>query len=154
MVRRRAWTFHPELPGTELGHPCHNIDFLGARTICYEADYPHSDTQWPRGPEAVWEYISKFPNEQINMMTHENALKAYHFDAFGKMGGREHCTVKALRATATHVDTTERALPGHSPTAGTGRRGRVTSADVAALFQKLDDHAREGRAFAGLSGSP
>jgi predicted TIM-barrel fold metal-dependent hydrolase len=119
-----------------------NVEFLGPHTICYEADYPHSDTQWPHGPEAVWEYISQFPDGQINMMTHENALRAYHFDPFGTMGGRENCTVKALRATATHVDTSERALPGHSPTAGTGRRGRVTTADVASLFAKVEAGTR------------
>ncbi|TAL02239.1 MAG: amidohydrolase [Rhodospirillaceae bacterium] len=115
------------------------IALLGAHTICYESDYPHSDTQWPRGPEALWEYIGKLPDKQIDMMTHENALKAYAFDAFGKLGGRENCTVKALRTKAAHVDTTEHSKPGFSATAGTGSRGRVTTADVEAFFKRLEE---------------
>jgi predicted TIM-barrel fold metal-dependent hydrolase len=115
------------------------IELMGAHTICYEADYPHSDTQWPKGPEAVWEYIGRFTDTQINMMTHENALEAYHYDAIGMMGGRNNCTVKALRATAKHVDTTERPMEGLALTRGTGSLGRVTTGDVRRLFKRLED---------------
>lgn len=117
------------------------VELMGAHTICYEADYPHSDTQWPNGPEALWEYIAKFSDAEIDLMTHENSLRAYHYDAFGPMGGRENCTVAALRAKATQVDTTECAREGLSLTHGTGSRGRVTTGDVHRLFAQLEDKA-------------
>ncbi len=120
------------------------IELLGPHTICYEMDYPHSDCQWPYGPEELWKFIGKLPDEQINMMTHENALKAFHFDAFGKMGGRQNCTVKALRAKATQVDTAERSMPGHKPSVGTGCKGRVTTSDVAILFKAMEEAAKHG----------
>jgi predicted TIM-barrel fold metal-dependent hydrolase len=110
------------------------IDQLGANTVCYEADYPHSDTQWPRGPEALMTYLPKLNDQQIDMVTHENALKAYKFDAFGAMGGKQNCTVGALRALAKDVDTREVSMPAHHPAEGSDRRGRVTSGDVARLF--------------------
>jgi predicted TIM-barrel fold metal-dependent hydrolase len=115
------------------------IQLLGEHTICYEMDYPHSDCQWPCGPEAAWEFLGKLPDRQINLMTHENALTAYRFDAFGKMGGWENCTVAALRSKAGHVDTSERSLSGFRPSSGSGSRGRVTTADVHALFKRFED---------------
>jgi predicted TIM-barrel fold metal-dependent hydrolase len=113
-----------------------HIDELGAHTICYESDYPHSDTQWPNGPEALMTYLPKLSDEHIAMVTHKNALDALKFDAFGMMGGVENCTVGALRARATHVDTREISMPGHHPATGSGRGGRVTSGDVQKLFQQ------------------
>lgn len=110
------------------------IDQLGPQTVCYESDYPHSDTQWPRGPEDLMTYLHKLTDEQIDMVTHENALKNYHFDAFTPMGGKANCTVGALRAQAGHVNTAEVSMPAHHPTDGSDRRGRITSGDVAKLF--------------------
>src|SRR5258708_39615652 len=65
------------------------IELLGAQTICDEMDYPHSDCQWPRGPEELWAFIGTLPEKQINQITHENTIKAFHFDPFAQMGGRE-----------------------------------------------------------------
>lgn len=113
-----------------------HIDELGAHTLCYEADYPHSDTQWPNGPEALMTYLPKLTDEQIEMVTHGNALQNYRFDAFGMMGGPENCTVGALRAQAGDVDTREISMPAHHPQQGSGRGGRVTSGDVQKLFQE------------------
>jgi predicted TIM-barrel fold metal-dependent hydrolase len=125
-----------------------SVELLGPHTICYEMDYPHSDCQWPRGPEELMTYVDHLPDDVINMITHENALKAYNFDALDKMGGRENCTVKALRAMAGHVDTSERSMPGFKASQGTGRDGRVTTTDIFAMFAKLDNakhtaHAEE-----------
>jgi predicted TIM-barrel fold metal-dependent hydrolase len=112
-----------------------HIEELGLNTICYESDYPHSDTQWPNGPEALMGYISGLTDEQIDTVTHKNAMRAYSFDPFSALGGRENCTVGALRALAKGVDTKEVSMPGHHPQSGTGRGGRITSGDVQKLFQ-------------------
>lgn len=80
------------------------------------------------------------------MITHENAMKAYHFDPLTAMGGRENCTVKALRAKAINVDTTERSLPGAKVSKASGRGGRVTIADVSKLFQNVENDNKAGTA--------
>ncbi len=115
-----------------------SIDLLGAHTICYEMDYPHSDCQWPNGPEELAKFVDHLPDPVIDTITHENAFRAYHFDAYGMMGGRENCTVAALRAQAKNVDTAEKSMPGHKPSVGSGRGGRVTTSDVFKLFEQLE----------------
>jgi predicted TIM-barrel fold metal-dependent hydrolase len=110
------------------------IDKLGEHTLCYESDYPHSDTQWPEGPEALMTYLHKLTPRQIELVTHKNAMAAYHFNPFDQLGGRENCTVGALRRLAKDIDISEVSMAGHNPMDGTGRRGRVTSADVVKLF--------------------
>lgn len=110
------------------------INKIGPHTMCYESDYPHSDTQWPNAPEALMTYLHKLTDEQVELVTHKNALSAYHFNPFTPLGGRQNCTVGALRSLATHVDTREVSLPGHNPMKGGGARGRMTSGDVVKLF--------------------
>jgi predicted TIM-barrel fold metal-dependent hydrolase len=114
--------------------PFDDLDYLGAYTVCYENDYPHSDSQWPRSAEAFWAAAKGLSDEQVDRITHRNALEAYSFDAFGPMGGRNNCTVGALRQRASHVDTREQPIPGYKGTAATGSFGRVTSADLMRLM--------------------
>jgi predicted TIM-barrel fold metal-dependent hydrolase len=116
------------------------IDEIGARTMCYEQDYPHSDTQWPYGPEALMRFLPKLTDEQVELVTHRNTMREYSFDPFTTLGGRQNCTVSALRAKAQHVDTQERSMPGHDPTERSGSHDRVTSADVLKLF--ANNHPR------------
>ena len=122
------------------------IAYLGDHTICYEMDYPHSDCQWPNGPEELWSFIGTLPEATIDRMTHGNAFRDYHFDAFGMMGGRQNCTVRALRAQATHVDTSEQSKTGFKASNGTGRGGRVTTSDIFSMFAKLEDLNEERQA--------
>ena len=70
-------------------------DLIGVETIMWECDYPHSDTTWPRAPEILWESLDGVPDEDINMMTHENAMRAFDWD-FKPSRPRERCTVGAL----------------------------------------------------------
>ncbi|HET9629637.1 MAG TPA: amidohydrolase family protein [Novosphingobium sp.] len=116
-----------------------NIDAIGEDNISYECDYPHSDTQWPRVPEHLWETIKHLTDVQIDKITHENALKFYNFDAIGKMGGRENCTVSALRAKATHVDVGEVALEGAAPVAAGAEPRRVTSGDIVSMMARINE---------------
>jgi hypothetical protein len=43
------------------------------------------------------------PDNEINMITHENAMRLFKFDPFA-VRPREECTVGALRAQAADVD--------------------------------------------------
>ena len=109
-----------------------NTEFLNTDMVTWECDYPHSDTVWPNCPEQLWDSINHLPDEIINKITHENVMREFSFDPISKLG-RENCTVGALRAQATHVDTAPRAnLGGNNPSKGDGKP--VTSGDVMKLF--------------------
>ena len=53
------------------------------------------------------------PDDEIDMVTWENACRWYQFDPF-EHRTRAECTVGALRAQATDVDTTPREYGGFS----------------------------------------
>ena len=78
---------------------------IGIDNICWEADYPHSDSMWPEAPEELNEQFVRFevPDEDITKMTHENAMRWYHFDPFAHVP-RDQATVGALRAAAAGHD--------------------------------------------------
>jgi predicted TIM-barrel fold metal-dependent hydrolase len=87
---------------------------IGVDNICWEADYPHSDSMWPGAPEQLWEVLTAndVPDVEINKMTFENAMKWYHFDPFTHIT-REQATVGALRKAAEGHDVTIQALSKH-----------------------------------------
>lgn len=119
MVRRQhgAWTrqdFNGKLPsdifrehvylcfisdraGIKLRHD------IGLENITYEVDYPHADCLWPKSPEWLWKELEGVPDNEINMITHLNAMRQYHFDPF-KIINQKDATVGALRAKASNVD--------------------------------------------------
>jgi predicted TIM-barrel fold metal-dependent hydrolase len=108
---------------------------VGVDTICYECDYPHSDTLWPEAPEYLMRSLAGVPDDEIDKITHLNAMRTYSFDPF-KHIPREQCTVGALRAQARHVDTTPRPAAGNRPV-DEGVTRVVTSADVLKLFREV-----------------
>jgi predicted TIM-barrel fold metal-dependent hydrolase len=114
-----AWTFADfggKLPSEVfLEHVilCYIEDDFGARhareigtdRICMETDYPHSDAIWPNAPERMMEGFepTDLTDDEINQITHLNAMKFYRFDPFS-IRPRERCTVGALRAEAAGHD--------------------------------------------------
>lgn len=73
---------------------------IGVETICVEVDYPHSDASWPNTPEVLWAALSDVPDDEVKLMTHQNAMRHFHFDPFTYVA-REKCTVGSLRARAS-----------------------------------------------------
>ena len=110
-----------------------NRDDIGVDIICYECDYPHSDTVWPEAPEYLMRSLGGVSDSDIDKITHLNAMRFYSFDPFKHLP-REQCTVGALRAKATTVDTGARSGGGNRPIPE-GEQRIVTSADVIKLFQ-------------------
>jgi predicted TIM-barrel fold metal-dependent hydrolase len=84
---------------------------VGVETICWESDYPHSDSTWPTSPEFAMNAFAAagVPDDEINAITHENAMRHFRFDPFANRT-RDECTVGALRAGATDVDVTPRSV--------------------------------------------
>ena len=63
----------------------------------WECDYPHSDSTWPTAPEALTKSLDGVSDHDIDRITHLNAMKHFHYDPFTTLGGKENCTVGALR---------------------------------------------------------
>ncbi len=112
-----------------------NLDQLNEDMVAYECDYPHSDTLWPECPENLWKSIQHLTPEQINKITHLNAMRHFNFDPF-KHTAKEELSVGALRAkaAAAGVDTTPVSYSGARPLAEGEAVRRITSGDLAKMF--------------------
>jgi len=116
---------------------CRNIDLVGENNVCYEVDYPHSDAPWPDAPEILWKSVSQLSDEQIDKVTHRNAMRLYDFPMFDHHA-REELTVAALRARAkaAGVSTALHSGGGAAPLAPGEKARIVTSGDIATMFMK------------------
>ncbi len=72
---------------------------LNGANMHWECDYPHSDSTWPDSPEQLAAQLRGVPDNEVNAITHENAMRNFTFDPFAHLG-RHECTVGALRAQA------------------------------------------------------
>ena len=70
---------------------------IGIDNITWECDYPHSDSSWPHSPESVLKQLDGVPDDEINKITCENAMRVFRFDPFAHRP-KEKATVGALRA--------------------------------------------------------
>ena len=89
-----TFCFISDRAGVEARHS------IGVDQITWECDYPHSDSSWPHSPESVSKQLAGLPDDEINKITHENAMRIFRFDPFA-VRPREQCTVGALRAGVT-----------------------------------------------------
>jgi hypothetical protein len=112
----RSWTGHdlPMLPSElfkERIVTCFIDDAVGVENrhhlnidmITWECDYPHSDSTWPHSPEMLSKSLTGVPDDEIDKMTHLNAMRIFQYDPFS-VRPREQCTVGALRAEAADID--------------------------------------------------
>jgi hypothetical protein len=105
---------------------------LDMDNVMWECDYPHSDSTWPFSPETFMEHITPdVSDHDVDRMSHLNAMRHFHYDPFSALGGRENCTVGALRATAVGHDVAIRA----TGTSSTGEKA-TKAADLAAFASK------------------
>jgi predicted TIM-barrel fold metal-dependent hydrolase len=80
-----------------------NRDHLNIDNITWECDYPHSDTTWPNAPEVLMRSLDGVPDDEINKITHLNAMRHFQYDPFAHIP-RERATASALRAEARDWD--------------------------------------------------
>ena len=77
LFRERVITcFIDDPAGVKMRHD------IGIDTITWECDYPHSDCTWPTSPERLMKSLDGVPDDDINKMTHLNAIRDFHFDPF------------------------------------------------------------------------
>lgn len=74
-----------------------NRHHLNIDNITWECDYPHSDTTWPLAPEVLMKSLVDVPDDEINKITHLNAMQHFRYDPFAHIP-REQATVGVLRA--------------------------------------------------------
>ncbi len=106
-------------------------NMIGIDNICWEADYPHSDSMWPGAPEELWEVLSanNVPDDEIKKMSYQNAMRWYSFDPFSHITEAQ-ASVGALRKAAEGHDVSIRALSKHE-------HGGASFADFAANAKEL-----------------
>jgi predicted TIM-barrel fold metal-dependent hydrolase len=85
------------------------LDEFNLDNLCWESDFPHSDSSWPHAPERLAELFAAHgtPEDAVRRITHENAMRHYRFDPFS-IRPREQCTAGALRAQSPDVDVVTR----------------------------------------------
>jgi predicted TIM-barrel fold metal-dependent hydrolase len=90
---------------------------IGIDNIAWEMDYPHSDSMWPGAPEELDAIFTaeNVTDDEIQKMTHLNAMKWYSFDPFTHVP-RDKATVGALREASSGHDVSIRAR-SHQQTA-------------------------------------
>ena len=84
-------------------------DRIGIDAITWECDYPHSDSTWPNSAVQLSKSLVGIPDDEINKITHENAMRTFRFDPFS-IRDRKQCSVGALQAEGSDVDTSIRSL--------------------------------------------
>jgi predicted TIM-barrel fold metal-dependent hydrolase len=82
---------------------------IGIDNIAWECDYPHSDSSWPEAPEELAGVTDGVPDDEINKISYENAMRWYSYDPFAHRP-KEQCTVAALRAEAAGHDVSTKSM--------------------------------------------
>ncbi|WP_419849333.1 amidohydrolase family protein [Candidatus Poriferisocius sp.] len=102
---------------------------IGIDNICWECDYPHSDSAWPDAPEELARLMNEAGVTEVEAakITHQNAMDWYSFDPFVHVP-RERATVGALREMAAGHDVSIRSM---------SRREKLTAEQVQARWQGL-----------------
>ena len=76
---------------------------IGIDNIAWECDYPHSDSSWPEAPEELVAVTADVPDDELDKITYQNAMRWYSYEPFAHVPKAE-ATVGALRAKAAGHD--------------------------------------------------
>ncbi len=110
-----------------------NLDWFNDDMLCWESDFPHSDSNWPFAPEDIVENMGHLDDSVINKITHENAIKAYSFDPF-KSIPKDNARAGYLRSQATDVDVVTHV----------GRKAGAEDRELWSQMQQAFAQARDG----------
>ena len=102
-----------------------NID-----NVCWESDFPHSDSTWPNAPEVNEVQFAAVDDDVVDKITHQNAMRHFSFDPFASRP-KQSCTVRAFRVEAADVDTVTHV-------------GRAPDESDRAYFRALSSTGRSG----------
>ncbi len=57
-----------------------NIEKCGIDNVCFETDYPHSDSTWPRSREVAEKMMSGLPDDVVRKLVRGNAIEMLGLD--------------------------------------------------------------------------
>ena len=86
---------------------------IGIETICWEMDYPHSDSSWPDAPEQLAAQLEGCSDAEVEAISWRNAANAFGYKGVERLG-RENCTVSALRLRSRTRTCRRRRLMSHA----------------------------------------
>jgi len=98
------------------------LDEFNVDNVCWESDFPHSDSSWPTAPEILGELLADVEPGVVDQLTYRNAMRLFQFDPFAT---RPHaqCTVGRCAAEVGDVDTVPGwVAPRTTPTSQRGGR--------------------------------
>jgi predicted TIM-barrel fold metal-dependent hydrolase len=121
--RNFSTCFIDDQAGIDLRHK------VGIDRMTWECDYPHSDSTWPHSANLLAHTLEGVPDDEVNKITHLNAMKIYQFDPFS-IRPREKCTVGALKAEGADVDISERSM-------GRGKGTPMTARQLAEIAGRM-----------------
>jgi predicted TIM-barrel fold metal-dependent hydrolase len=115
--KHRAWTgqdFGDKLPSQVFNDhviTCFIDDHFGMASrsyldmdnVCWECDYPHSDSTWPTAPEQFMKQMAGVDRSDLDRVSHLNAMRHFSYDPFSVIP-KEEATVGALRRRAVGHD--------------------------------------------------
>ncbi len=61
-------------------HGLHSLPEVGEDNICFETDYPHTDTTWPNSKEYVEKMLADFDDNLAYKVLRGNAIKMLELD--------------------------------------------------------------------------
>jgi predicted TIM-barrel fold metal-dependent hydrolase len=61
-------------------HGLQNLDSVGRDNICFETDYPHTDTTWPTSKEYAEKITAHLDDEMTYKVLRGNAIKMLELD--------------------------------------------------------------------------
>ena len=94
-------------------------DEIGIETICWEMDYPHSDSSWPDAAEQLAAQLEGCNQSEVDAICWQNAATRFHYDGVERLG-RDACTVGALRERVSERDlSAPKVAAGRAPKPGT-----------------------------------
>jgi predicted TIM-barrel fold metal-dependent hydrolase len=115
---------------------------LNTDMVTWECDYPHSDSTWPKSPEAVAAHFDgTVTDEVINKITHENVLELYSFDPF-KIRPRNRATVAALREEVAGRDVSTVSQERHR-----GPKATTIGGIISTGYRSESEQAKEVEAY-------
>jgi predicted TIM-barrel fold metal-dependent hydrolase len=57
-----------------------NIEKCGVDNVCFETDYPHSDSTWPKSREVAEKMMAGLPDDVVRKLVRGNAIKLLDLD--------------------------------------------------------------------------
>jgi len=97
-----------------------NRHHMNVDNMTWELDYPHADTTWPAAPETLARTLADIPDDEIDKITHGNAMRHFQYDPFATIP-REQATVGALRQRVVDWDIEIRSVADLRPMAAADR---------------------------------